>query len=292
MTKTKNVRSLDAIADEINKLERKSIIDIGDLLLEAKAQCEYGDWTGWLETEFDWSSDTASRYMKVAELGSRFRKLRNLNLAVTTLYELADHEHEEEIPDIIAELAKHATKARLRRRDAERVIKVGIGRHRFGDHPDPTLVQLVELDEFSEQPWYGNAVAALCEREPETDESASLISDEICQAYLEAERKVDEAKLDALLHSKDEAEQEAEAILDGPPPDLPPPIIPPEPQRLGARSTWAEAAPFNEAVRALLKLRTNPVARFVGTFSPADLRAAADFLMAIEAADKAKVEAA
>jgi len=29
--------------DNIHKLERGSIVDIGDLLLEAKAQCEHGD---------------------------------------------------------------------------------------------------------------------------------------------------------------------------------------------------------------------------------------------------------
>jgi hypothetical protein len=44
MTTRKNVRPLDAIAEDINKLERKNIFDIGDLLLEARAQCEPGQW--------------------------------------------------------------------------------------------------------------------------------------------------------------------------------------------------------------------------------------------------------
>lgn len=136
--KRKNVRSLDEIADGIHKLERRNIIDIGNLLLEAKAQCEHGQWLQWLYSEFGWSSTTAERYMKAADLASKFHILQNLRLAATTLYELADHEPEEDLPEIIEELAKHATKSRLAPRDAKRVIKIGIGRHRFGDYPEAT----------------------------------------------------------------------------------------------------------------------------------------------------------
>jgi hypothetical protein len=187
MTKRKNVRSLDEIADKINQLQGGNIIEIGDLLLEAKAQqCEHGDWLEWLRHEFTWSADSAERYMNVAKLSAKFRKLRNLKLAKTTLYELADHDGEEDLPAIIDELAKHATKTRLAPRDAERVIKIGIGRRkigigrrRFGNHPDATLVQLVELDEYIGEPWHEKAVDALLERQPKTDESASAIVDEI-----------------------------------------------------------------------------------------------------------------
>jgi Protein of unknown function (DUF3102) len=124
--KRKNVRSLDTIAVNIHQLARGNIIDIGDLLLEAKSQCEHGDWLNWLRGEFDWSVDTAERYMRVAALNAKFRSLRNLKLAVTTLYELADHEEAEQgipedrlnLPAIIDELAKHASKTRLSPRDA------------------------------------------------------------------------------------------------------------------------------------------------------------------------------
>src|SRR5215212_5951867 len=94
--KRKNERSLDTIADSIHSAERSNIIDIGDLLLEAKVQCEHGQWLEWISAEFTWSVSTADRYMRVAMLAAKFRSLRNLNLAVTTLYELADHEREEE----------------------------------------------------------------------------------------------------------------------------------------------------------------------------------------------------
>ena len=106
--KRKNARPLDTIADDINRAGRGNIIDIGDLLLEAQAQCEHGQWLGWLFAEFTWSVDTAARYMKVAKLAAKFRSLRNLKVSVTTMYELAYHEGEEDLPTIIEELAKHA----------------------------------------------------------------------------------------------------------------------------------------------------------------------------------------
>src|SRR5215510_11378372 len=126
MTKRKNARSLDTIADSIHKLEQKNIIDVGELLVEAKAQCEHGQWLDWLAAEFEWSVDAAERYIRVAERIGKFRRLRNLKLAATTLYEVADHDDEQDLPAIVGELAKHATTSRLRPRDAERIITVGI----------------------------------------------------------------------------------------------------------------------------------------------------------------------
>src|SRR4030095_14565915 len=128
MTKRKNVRSLDEIADGIHNLERANIIEIGYLLIEAKAQCQHGQWLQWVYSEFEWSVDTAQRYIKVAELSSKFRILRNLKLGATTLYDLADHENQEDLPDIVEELSKHAARACLRPRDARRVIEGGMGR--------------------------------------------------------------------------------------------------------------------------------------------------------------------
>ena len=40
-------RSLDAIAGDIHAQERGSIFDIGALLIEAREQCEYGQWMAW-----------------------------------------------------------------------------------------------------------------------------------------------------------------------------------------------------------------------------------------------------
>jgi hypothetical protein len=279
--KRKNTRSLDLIADAIHKLDRANIIDKGDLLLEAKAQCEPGQWLNWLETECEYSEDSAERYMKVAKLASRFRNLRNLRLGKTTLYALADHQNEEDLPAIVKELAKYATKKRLTPRDAERVIQIGIGRRRFGDHPDATLMQLVGLDVYSDEPWHEKAVAALRKRQPSTEEAANEITDE----FAFAERKVEQAALD-------EANREAEALLDGAAPELPPPTTGPVPQRLGTETAWAETQSFANAVRDLNALRAKPIARFVGAFSPAELREIGEFLMAVAAATKTETEAA
>jgi hypothetical protein len=84
-------------------------------------------------------------------------------------------------------------------------------------------------------------------------------------------------------HLKEEAEaaakdkEEAEAILDGPPPDLPPaaPIVPVD----------FALAQFNNAIKALGELRTKSVNRFTGTTHNVDeLREVAHFLFAVASA--------
>jgi hypothetical protein len=269
--KRKNVRPLDTIAVDIHQLERGNIIDLGDLLLEAKSQCEHGDWLKWLTCEFDWSVDTAERYMGVAALNAKFRRLRNLKIAATTLYALV-YQEQDDLPAIIGELAKHASETRLSPRDAKRVIKIGIGRRRYGDHPEATLVQLLELDRFSDESWCEKAVAALLEREPDTDESAGLLVREMM-----AEQKAEEAE----IKDDDTEQEEVESILDGTPPDLPPSVTPPEPQKFGADTEWEGRESFADAVTALLDLRTKPIGRFVGRFPPSELREVADLLLAI-----------
>jgi hypothetical protein len=110
--------SLDQIRDQIDELARGNVIDIGDLLRQAKAQCKNGEWIRWLNREFRWSVDSAERYMRVAALAARFRILRNLKVTAGTLYELAvlaeDEEHD--LPAVVEALAKHATQTRLRAR--------------------------------------------------------------------------------------------------------------------------------------------------------------------------------
>ncbi|MCP3382847.1 hypothetical protein NLM31_20995 [Bradyrhizobium sp. CCGUVB4N] len=271
----RNVRPLDKIADDIARLERKSIFDIGDLLLEARAQCERGEWIVFLE-QLGWSWDSAHRYAAVAELAAKFRNLRNLKLPATILYDLAYREKDVDLPSIVDELAKHASKRPMTIVDAKRVIRVGIGRYRFGDYPDATLAQLAG-EELDHVPWSEKAINALKERKPETDESASAIINEVRDEYIQ--------QLKARVVEDD---AEVDAILDGAPPDLPPPPTPSEPQRLEASTAWAEAPLFAHAVTDLRELRAKPIARFVGMFSPAELGEVADFLMAVASATKAE----
>jgi hypothetical protein len=77
---------------EIKSLIRRTaqdIIDIGQKLITVKKQLGHGQFRVWLKSEFDWSLRTAARYMQVA---SSFKDtdLANLNIAVSTLYLLAE----------------------------------------------------------------------------------------------------------------------------------------------------------------------------------------------------------
>jgi hypothetical protein len=266
-------RSLSVIAESIHSMENGNVVDIGDLLIEAKAQCEHGLWLDWLSSEFEWSADTAERYMNVAELCAKFRTLRNLKLSLTTLYKLT-RQFDEDLPSIIDELAKHATKTRLSPADAKRVIKIGVGRRRFGDLPDATLLQLVSIDQYGFTTWHEQAVAELKENRPTTDESAASI--------------VDTVRNGAQTLKQEVAEQEADAILDGPSPQLAPPTSSPEPQKLGATTSWPETDLFAGAVTDLLELRAKPIQRFNGVFSSAELREVSAFLLSVAAIDERK----
>jgi len=225
--------------------------------------------------------------MGIAAFTIKNRRLRNLNLSLTTLYDLTDYEDDADLPSIIEELAKHAkgTKS-LKPGDASRVIKIGIARRRFGEHPDARLLAMMQLDES--RPWHEEVVAALRKRQPDTDESASSIIDEVIAAH-----KPDDAIYgpdgadDEVTEDADETEDycnEAEDILDGPPPALPPPTSPPEPQKFGADTEWEGRDTFVNAVMLLVNLCTKSAERFANSrISPIQLQQVSDFLARVAA---------
>lgn len=72
------VVSLEERADRIRKLQadvQRGIIQIGFELIAAKNEIGHGGWTDWLATNFDWTQQTANRFMRVSE---RFGKLNNV----------------------------------------------------------------------------------------------------------------------------------------------------------------------------------------------------------------------
>jgi hypothetical protein len=87
-----NARTLDVIASEINHLERHNVFAIGKLLVEARdgPAGEYGEWMNWVNTEFDWSYDTADNYINAHELSLKVGTIRNLRVPLTIIYDLAD----------------------------------------------------------------------------------------------------------------------------------------------------------------------------------------------------------
>jgi hypothetical protein len=96
-------RSLLTIVDEIRETFRSdnsNIIRRGDLLIEAKAQVEHGEWLPWLKSYFDMSEDTAERLMSVARLADKFRILRNMDLSHLpkgVLYALASEDYSDAV---------------------------------------------------------------------------------------------------------------------------------------------------------------------------------------------------
>jgi hypothetical protein len=221
----RNTRTLDAIASDIYRVEKRSVIEIGELLLEARPLCEHGQWIDWLEAN-GWSTSGADRYMKVAELAAQFSQLGNLRLSKSTLYELIECD-EKALPAIIAELAKH--ESRLTPHDARGVIEIVIARRRFGNHPDATLRKLTIVSDGGAL-WRPKAVAALKKQQPTTDEAADAIVDGFQQEY--------EATVRAALQA---AAAEADAILNGESPTLPPPS-PSQDQRLPykPKESWGD----------------------------------------------------
>jgi hypothetical protein len=82
------------------------------------------------------------------------------------------------------------------------------------------------------------------------------------------------------LRAEAELDAEAEKILDGPPPDLPPAEPPPAPVDFVLTQ-------FNNAIKALAEVHTKSLNRFTGTTHTADeLRKVADFLFAVANAVK------
>src|SRR5437899_2743662 len=105
-------RSLAAIALDIQKVECTSIFQIGKLLLEAKDQCEHGEWLDWLSREFAWSPRAAHYYIKAAELVSKFATVANLKVPVTTIYALSDLD-DADVPKAITRLSAASKKGRV-----------------------------------------------------------------------------------------------------------------------------------------------------------------------------------
>jgi hypothetical protein len=90
--KNLNNPKLDAEANAIRELKERAslrakqvvadVVEIGRRLSHAKKLVGHGHWLSWLSENFEWSGDTAERYMRAHELVAKFRTLRNLDLSV------------------------------------------------------------------------------------------------------------------------------------------------------------------------------------------------------------------
>ncbi len=236
---------------------------LGKLLVEANKQCERGKWLDWLYEEFDWAVSTAENYMNVARLAAQFPKFGNLKVPATVLYAIASLD-KAAVPDAIARLEAATKKGRVALKQGRKLVRLVELRHAHGDFPDATLSALGSpaLDAETRK--------ALKAKKPKTEAAANQIIEKLFQDRVSKHIK----------QSPEEAE--AEAILDGPPPKLPPQETKtPEPVRFGndtgEGNAWIED--FDSAVLTLDKMRSKKLSTFSDTSAkPDQIKAIADFL--------------
>jgi hypothetical protein len=80
-------------AEAIRVLAKRTtadIIEIGQRLIAAHTRLHHGDWLPWLDQEFGWSQQTASRFIAVAEaFGDKLLTVSSLNIDAGALFQLA-----------------------------------------------------------------------------------------------------------------------------------------------------------------------------------------------------------
>lgn len=82
--------ALDEHATEIRRLGKQTvanIIEIGRRLVDCRDNhLDHGEWLPWLKREFDWSRQTADRFIHVFEAAGKLPKLGNLEVPISGLY--------------------------------------------------------------------------------------------------------------------------------------------------------------------------------------------------------------
>jgi Protein of unknown function (DUF3102) len=89
-------------ASAIRKLAKnvvRDVVQIGGLLIEAKARCGHGNWLPWLKREFDWSERTARRFTGVYEMAKTANVSDLESLEISALYQLAAPSTPESVRD-------------------------------------------------------------------------------------------------------------------------------------------------------------------------------------------------
>jgi hypothetical protein len=237
MMSKKIKRDLKTIGTELQtalKDERENLFHIGELLIEAKAQLEHGGWLQWLKENFGASHATASNYMNAAKLAAKFPTVRSLKLRATALYLISKNVDDPDGLYCDETVEAILAEAKTQWVDDDRAKDIAY-----------------DLDDKR--------------REAEAERKAEA----------EAERTAeDEAEQYEEQHKGEEPEEEepddddADALLDGKPPELPP----------TSEATTIDLESFDQAVATLVRLQTKPLSKFVETKQGAALRDVIDFL--------------
>jgi Protein of unknown function (DUF3102) len=228
-------RELATIVAEIHAVLRNdsaSIIKRGDLLLEAKSQLHHGKWLLWLDENFDMDERTAQRAMAAAKFAAKYDSTVVLNLSVEALYALGAEVHKDGKWEGYLRFPPPVVSAAI---EEAKTKQVGLKR--------------LNAIAFEFMPPDDDA--------PQTAEE--IEAEIIAQADAEEQRRAAE-------------EAEANAILDGPPPELPPaePFAPLD----------FLLPTFDQAIGKLKELSTKHVSKFHGSgHSASDIEKVAEFLL-------------
>ncbi len=141
-------RAIDVIASELQSALRRetvTIIDIGNLLLEAKDQLGHGEWLPWLKANFGSSIRSAQNYMNAARFAFKNAMVAHLNLKPPVLYLLGG----DTIPlDEKAAILKVAETEWVDLERAEEIINsIHFERLRPGDTPE----EIADREQRAEQ---------------------------------------------------------------------------------------------------------------------------------------------
>jgi hypothetical protein len=117
-----------------------------------------------------------------------------LPVPARVIYDLAGDVDSEDLPAVIAALtAATEGKSRISVGDAEGVVRLARLRHEYGDHPEAALAAMAELDDRirrwaavrpddARTSWEVQAIAALKDARPTTEEAAAAIVDKFHRA--------------------------------------------------------------------------------------------------------------
>ena len=242
-------------------LQRKTcdMVWVGRLLNEAKSLVEHGKWLGWLQRYTALSARSAQNYMKAAAfadaIAAKSETVSHLQLhflSPKALYLLASGKYSTKIVELVLDAAR-AAQRHINEADVMEIARVGA---------KAAILSGIEADQKAEA------------------EAARLLSlakadgFETVDAW-EVAREADRVTARQAQEAKAEREAaEAEAILDGGPPDLPPASEP-----VVASPAASHVATFERAVRMLREIETKPLRTFAAANVSRDvLRQIARFL--------------
>jgi len=242
-------------------LQRKTcdMVWVGRLLNEAKSLVEHGEWLGWLQRYTALSARSAQNYMKAAAfadaIAAKSETVSHLQLhflSPKALYLLASGKYSTKIVELVLDAAR-AAQRHINEADVKEIARVGA---------KAAILSGIEADQKAE------AEAARLLSLAKADGFETVDAWEVArEADRVAARQAQEAKAER------EA-AEAEAILDGGPPDLPPASEP-----VVASPAASHVATFERAVRMLREIETKPLRTFAAANVSRDvLRQIARFL--------------